>query len=65
MSVGSFIQLVMQNQILRITHHTLFDCSKVKVKDRLKRQEVADLQLNAQVVVIFSVSEGYQIVEDS
>lgn len=35
------------------------------MKDRVKCGEVADLQLNARVVAIFSVFVVYQIVEDS
>ena len=60
-SVDSFLQPVngKQNSWDLLTH---FGHSEIKVNDRVNLREIGDLQLNPRVVVIFSVSEVYQLV---
>ena len=55
----------MEFELFRVACKTFFGVSQIKVDDWVERLEVGELQLNAGIVVVLSVSEIDQIVQNS
>ena len=47
----------MEFELSRVACHTFFDVSEIKVDDWVERLKVGELQLNAGIVIVLSVSE--------
>ena len=55
----------MEFELFRVACHTFFGVPKIKVDDWVERLNVGELQLKAGIVVVLSVSEIDQIIQNS